>query len=159
MGAVKFYHLTGRSLSEAARPILTQALAQGWRVMLRGPERALLERLDEQLWLEPKESFLPHGLEGGAHDADQPVLLGVGAAGSGAPVTGARAVMLLAGCAVDPAEAQGMERVWLLFEEADQQQMQAARVEWKAVVAAGLVAEYWSDASGRWEMKTSSGGA
>ena len=154
MGAVKFYHLTGRSLAEAARPILTQALSQGWRVMLRGPDRAVLERLDEQLWLEPKDSFLPHGLEGGPHDAVQPVLLGTGGA-----VNGARAVMLLAGSPVDPAEAQAMERVWLLFEEADERQKQAARAEWKAVVAAGLVAEYWSDESGRWQMNTSSGGA
>ncbi|WP_112309374.1 DNA polymerase III subunit chi [Pseudogemmobacter bohemicus] len=153
MGAVKFYHLTGRSLAEAARPILSQALGQGWRVMLRGPDRTMLERLDMQLW-EPRESFLPHGLEGGEHDRGQPVLLG-----SGAAVNGAKAVMLLAGSPVDPDEAAAMERVWLLFEGADERQMQAARAEWKAVVAAGLVAEYWSDASGRWEMKTATGGA
>ncbi len=154
MGAVKFYHLTGRSLSEAARPILTQALAQGWRVMLRGAEREVLEQLDLQLWLEPKDGFLPHGLEGGEHDAVQPVLLGQGAAANDP-----KAVMLLAGVPVDAAEAGAMERVWLLFEGADERQMQAARAEWKAVVASGLVAEYWSDASGRWEMKTSTGGA
>lgn len=153
MGAVKFYHLTARSLAEAARPILTQALGQGWNVMLRGPDPALLERLDMQLWLEPRDGFLPHGLAGGDHDALQPVLLGTGAA-----VNGAKAVMLLAGSPVDPGEAALMERVWLLFEGADERQMQAARAEWKAVVAAGLVAEYWSDAAGRWEMKTATGG-
>ncbi|NPD15847.1 DNA polymerase III subunit chi [Xinfangfangia sp. D13-10-4-6] len=153
MGAVKFYHLTGRSLVEAARPILTQALAQGWRVMMRSPSRPLLQELDLQLW-QPSVSFLPHGLEGGAHDSTQPVLLGAGAA-----VNGAKAVMLLPGAVIDPDEAARMERVWLLFEDADDQQMKAARQEWRAVVAAGLVAEYWSDETGRWVMKTSTGGA
>ncbi|VDC30135.1 DNA polymerase III subunit chi [Pseudogemmobacter humi] len=152
MGAVKFYHLTRHALDEAAQMLLGQALAQGWRVMLRGPSREGLERLDSQLWLRPEEGFLPHGLEGGPHDADQPVLLGEGAA-----VNGARAVMLLAGVRVEPEEARGMERVWLLFEDADEAQVKAARAEWKAVTAAGLAAEYWADASGRWEKKAESG--
>ena len=153
MGAVKFYHLTQRRLDQAARELLEAALRQGWRVMLRGPDRAQLDRLDLALWQEPEDGFLAHGVEGGPADADQPVLLGQGAA-----VNGARAVMLLAGCKVDPAEAAAMERVWLLFEGADDAQMQAARAEWKSVTAAGMVAEYWSDASGRWEKKAESGG-
>lgn len=151
MGAVKFYHLTNSSLEDAALMLLQGAFKQGWRVMLRGPQRAGLERLDQRLWTHPKGSFLPHGLEGGPHDAEQPLLLGQGPA-----VNGAKAMMLLAGCPVLPDEAQSMERVWLLFEDANEAQKQAARAEWKAVSAAGLDAEYWADASGRWEKKAES---
>ncbi|MCB5410094.1 DNA polymerase III subunit chi [Pseudogemmobacter faecipullorum] len=151
MGAVKFYHLQQNSLGDVARTLLGQALSQGWNVMLRGASRQRLERLDLALWQGPEDSFLPHGLEGGPHDADQPVLLGTGAA-----VNGARAVMLLAGSPVDPGEAGRMERIWLLFEDGDEDQMQIARAEWRAVTKAGLAAEYWSDETGRWVKKAES---
>ena len=49
-----------------------------------------------------------------------------------------------------------MERVWLLFEDGDETQVEAARTEWKAVTTAGLAAQYWNDASGRWEKKAES---
>ncbi len=50
-----------------------------------------------------------------------------------------------------------MERVWLLFEDGDPAQVQAARAQWKAVVAAGLPAAYWADDTGRWVKKAESG--
>ncbi|MCB6177285.1 DNA polymerase III subunit chi [Rhodobacter sp. Har01] len=154
MGVVNFYHLTRSTLDEAVTMLCDRALAQGWRVMVRGPDRAALERLDARLWLGPEDGFLPHGLEGGPQDADQPVLLGQGPA-----VNGAQAVLLLGALPVDPAEAAALERVWLLFEDADQAQVAAARGQWTAVTAAGLPAQYWADASGRWEKKAETGAA
>ncbi len=151
MGIVNFYHLTRFSLDEVVTMLCDRALQQGWRVMVRDADRAALERLDGRLWLEPEDGFLPHGLAGGPQDADQPVLLG-----QGAVVNGACAVLLLRALPVDLAEAQAMERVWLLFEGADEAQVAAARVQWKAVTAAGLPAQYWADASGKWEKKAES---
>lgn len=151
MGIVNFYHLTRFTVDEAVAMLCERALAQGWRVMVRGADRAVLERLDGLLWLGREDGFLPHGLEDGPQDADQPVLLG-----QGAPVNGACAVLLLGTLPVDPAEARAMERVWLLFEDADAAQVAAARVQWKAVTAAGLPAQYWADASGKWEKKAES---
>src|SRR5690606_28695144 len=109
-------------------------------VMIRSPDRAALERQDQRLWLYPEEGFLPHGLEGGAHDAEQPVLLG-----AGPPVNGASALLLMGPQEVQPQEAQALERVWLAFEGRDERQLQAARLQWKAVAAAGLAAQYWND--------------
>ena len=152
MGIVMFYQLTRSSVDEVVAMLLPRALAQGWRVMLRAADPLMLRRLDESLWLAPEDGFLPHGLEGGAQDADQPVLLGQGKA-----VNGARAVMLVGALAVDPREAQAMERVWLLFDAGDEGQLQAARAEWKAVTTAGLAAQYWNDESGRWEKKAEAG--
>lgn len=146
MGAVNFYHLERHGLEEAVAGLLGQALARGLRVMLRGPDIEALRRLDDWLWQHPDDGFLPHGLEGGEHDAEQAVLIGQGPA-----VNGAQAVMWLGGSAIDLDEAARLERVWLLFEGADAAQLAAAREEWRRVKAAGLVAEYWSDASGRWE--------
>lgn len=146
MAAVNFYHLERRGLEEAVAGLLGQALARGLRVMLRGPDMAALRRLDDWLWQHPDDGFLPHGVEGGGRDAEQPVLIGQGAAANGA-----QAAMWLGGSTLDLDEAARLERVWLLFEGADAAQLAGAREEWRRVKAAGLPAEYWSDATGRWE--------
>jgi DNA polymerase-3 subunit chi len=148
LGLVLFYQLTASTPDALARTLLPRALAQGWRVMVRGTDRAALERLDQLLWTVPEESFLPHGQEGGPHDADQPVLLGVGAV-----TNGAKAVLLLDGAEPLVGEVEAMERVWVAFDGSDPDRLQAAREQWKRIVAQGHKAQYWSEESGRWEMK------
>lgn len=147
MGVVMFYHLTRSGVAETAATLLTRARGAGWRVMLRGSDPARLEALDAQLWL-PDDSFLPHGLAGGAYDADQPVLLGLG------PIANAaQALMAVDGAEVSPEEAGGLERVWILFDGNDEAALARARGQWKQVSGAGLAAQYWSEESGRWEKK------
>ena len=121
--------------------------------VIRGRDRARLERLDTALWTDPPDGFLPHGLEGGPQDAAQPVLLGQGGA-----VNGAAGLFLLDGAEVTPDEARPMERVWLIFDGGDGAAVQAARGKWKALTAAGIPAQYWSEESGRWEKKAESAG-
>ncbi len=150
MGAVMFYHLTQRPLADTLRMLVEKSLQKGWRVAVRGTDRAALEALDAALWLGPEDSFLPHGLEGGAHDARQPVLLGTAAA----PANAAQCLMAVHSADVSPQEATTMERVCILFDGADDAQLAHARVQWKALTAAGARAQYWSDEQGRWEMKS-----
>lgn len=152
MGVVMFYHLTRSAPEETLGMLLPRALAQGWRVMVRGRDRAALERLDQALWLDEADPFLPHGMEGGKHDALQPVLIG-----QGAIANGAQGLFLLDGAETTPEEARPLERVWLLFDGADGAQLQAARAKWKALTEAGLAAQYWSEDSGRWEKKAEKG--
>ena len=129
--------------------ILPRALTNGWRVMLRGTDQAALDRLDMALWTAAEDSFLPHGLQGGAQDADQPVLLGTGPIGNGA-----NTLVLLDAAETTPAEAAPLDRVWVLFDAADQTALAAARGLWTKLTAAGQHAQYWSEESGRWQMKT-----
>lgn len=143
-----FYHLVKGSVEDTLPTLLTRALGQGWRVMLRGTDQARLDRLDARLWTDPPDGFVPHGQAGGAHDADQPVLIGTGAA-----VNGARALILVDGAVASVEEALAMERVSLLFEGADPEAVEAARGEWRRLTAAGIAAQYWSDEGGRWQMK------
>ena len=75
MGAAYFYHLTQRPLVETLTMLLGKAQGAGWRVAVRGTDQSLLEQLDVALWRGPEDGFLPHGLAGGPHDAEQPVLL------------------------------------------------------------------------------------
>ncbi len=152
MGTVMFFHLMQSAPADTLAINAPRALGQGWRVLVRGTDPAALDRLDAELWLKGgDESFLPHGLEGGPQDADQPVLLGLGG-----PVNGAKVLALVDGAAATDAEIAAMERVWVLFDGNDPERLQAARMQWKVVTTAGHAAQYWSEESGRWEKKAES---
>ena len=152
MGTVMFFHLMQSAPADTLAINAPRALAQGWRVMVRGTDPAALDQLDAALWLKGgDESFLPHGLEGGPQDADQPVLLG-----QAGPVDGAKVLALVDGAEATDAEIAAMERVWVLFDGNDTARLQAARVQWKTVTTAGHPAQYWSEETGRWEKKAES---
>jgi DNA polymerase-3 subunit chi len=120
-------------------------------VAVRSPDAARLEALDAALWLGPKEGFLPHGLAGGARDADQPILLTTGAAANAPDV-----LMALDGTEVAAEEVRGLTRTCILFDGRDGVALERARAQWRALTAAGVPARYWSEASGRWEEKARS---
>lgn len=149
MGAAFFYHLTRRPLEATLPMLLDKARAAGWRVAVRGIATDRMEWLDEKLWLGPEESFLPHGLAGGPHAARQPVLLTTEGPAANAP----HCVMSIDGARVAPDEVQRLERVCVLFDGHDENAVQTARDQWKALTGAGCAAKYWSEASGKWEMK------
>ncbi|HOZ34246.1 MAG TPA: DNA polymerase III subunit chi [Tabrizicola sp.] len=152
MGTVMFYQLLRSAPQDTLAVNAPRALGQGWRVMVRGTDPAALDRLDAALWLVGgDDSFLPHGREGGPHDPEQPVLLGLGG-----PVNGAKVLALVDGAAASDAEITAMERVWVLFDGNDPDRLHAARGQWKAVTGAGHAAQYWSEESGRWEKKAES---
>lgn len=149
MGAVYFYHLTRRPLHETLPVLLDRARAAGWRVAVRGADPDRLAWLDEKLWLGPDEGFLAHGMEGGPHDALQPILLTMAAK----PANGAQCVMACDGAPVTPEEVTELDRVCILFDGLDPEAVQHARGQWKTLTDAGCSAQYWSEESGRWEKK------
>lgn len=156
MGNVLFYHLT-RSPLEALLPVLIgKCLDAGWRVVLRNPDPGRLSWLDERLWLGDESGFLPHGLAGGPHDADQPVLLSAGAAGPDDIPNGARAMICTDGAGLAPETARAMERSLIIFDGGSEPALQAARAEWRALTGAGLSAQYWAESDGRWQKKAES---
>ncbi len=149
MGAVYFYHLTRQPLEHTLPVLLDKARQAGWRIAVRGTDPARLDWLDEKLWLEPEEGFLPHGRAGGPHDAMQPILL----TSEPQATNAATCIMSVDGAAVVPDEVAALERVCILFDGNDTQAVQHARGQWKALTEAGCSAQYWSEESGRWEKK------
>jgi len=139
-----FYHLTRSTQEDLIRTLLTRGLAQGWRIMVRGTDEAALARLDTRLWTEPADSFLPHGRLG-----NHPVLIGMGNA-----TNDPQAVILLDGADMLPTEGAALARIWVIFDGADEAAVAKARAQWSAWTAAGLAAQYWSEESGKWQMKT-----
>lgn len=152
MGAVYFYHLTDSPLEATLPMLVSKAREAGWRVLVRGPDPTLLARLDDALWQGPVEGFVPHGLAGGPHDADQPVLLGTEVAANGFAC-----VMSVGGAAVTADEVGASERSCILFDGHDGAALDHARGQWKALTGAGVAAQYWAQDGGRWIKKAEAG--
>jgi DNA polymerase-3 subunit chi len=157
MAQVLFYQLSLSPLEALVSTLAERALAQGWRVELRGVERGRMEWLDARLWLGPEGSFLAHGLAGGPQDAAQPLLLTHPAAPA-APGAACNAMMAIDGAGVDPAEAALLERVWVIFDGLSPEPLERARAQWRELTAANLPAQYWSEVAGRWEKKAERAG-
>lgn len=149
MGAVMFYHLTRRPLNVVLPQVIDRARAQGWRVAIRGSNLQALRQLDQQLWLAGDESFLAHGLAGTGFDADQPILLTT----ETDTANGAACLISVDGAAVTPADATAMQRVCVFFDGNDSDALDHARGQWRTLTGQGVGAQYWSEESGKWEMK------
>lgn len=154
MAEAFFYHLTRSSLDQTLPMLLVKALQAGWRVLVRGGDPERLARLDARLWLGPEDEFLPHGLAGGLHDADQPVLLS-----GGADLPEGRAcLMAIDGAPVSAADCAATARVCVIFDGGDEDALARARGLWRGLTGAGVAASYWSEEGGRWQLKTRHGG-
>ncbi|MFC6488782.1 DNA polymerase III subunit chi [Nitratireductor sp. GCM10026969] len=143
-----FYHLTESTLEEALPPLLEKSLERGWRVAVQSSGEERRDALDTRLWTYRDESFLPHGTDGEATAAEQPVLL---TTGPGNP-NGATIRFFVDGA--EPGALEGYERCVFLFDGHDSMQLEAARAHWKAMKAAGHAVTYWQQGPDRrWERK------
>lgn len=154
MGEVFFYHLTQRPLEVTLRILLEKCRAQGWRVAVRGRTDAMLQRLDDHLWLHPEDGFLPHGLANGPHDGDQPILLTTAREAPNRP----DCLISVEGADLAADEIGPLARAMVLFDGHDPTAEETARAQWKALTGSGIAAKYWSEQSGKWEMKAEKGG-
>ena len=148
MGEAYFYHLTRQSINEALVPLLNKCLDNSWRVLVRGKDLDLLKVLDEKLWEGGDNVFLPHGLLGGPHDMDQPILL--------APegqTTPHDCLICISGANLTCEEVSLAKRVCIVFQGDSSTDVEHARNQWKALADEGLAAKYWDQSSGNWELK------
>ncbi len=149
MGAAYFYHMTRTPLEATLPVLLEKSLDAGWRVAVRGVEAARLDWLDQKLWLGPEDRFLPHGLAGGPHDGDQPILLTTATEAANCP----DCLVSIDGAGISPEEVAAMARVMILFDGNAPDAVETARDQWRTLTEAGAPAKYWSQESGRWEMR------
>ena len=136
---VDFYHLTASPLERVLPSICEKVLASGERLLVVG-EADLLDRLDEQLWVYARDSFLPHGRE---RSEAQPILL------SEAPVAANKAGNVALADGAWREEALGFERAFYFF---DQGHLDEARGAWRALKGReGIESRYWKqNEAGRW---------
>ena len=65
--------------------------------------------------------------------------------------------MSIDGADISAEEVAALDRACVLFDGNDEMALNRARNQWKALKEAGVSAQYWSEDSGRWEMKAETG--
>jgi DNA polymerase III subunit chi len=154
MAEVLFYHLQRQPLEAVLPALLEKSLERGWRVVVQGASEERLAALDDHLWTYREDSFLPHGTDREAQAGAQPVVLTLNASNP----NGASIRFLVEGAQM-PANAEGYERMVVLFDGNDPDALAVAREQWRAVKTAGHDATYWQqDQRGRWERKSQAAG-
>lgn len=142
---VDFYHLTTSPLERVLPRIAERILAEGGRLLVVEGDPARRAALDKTMWSYAPDSFLPHGLAGGDHDPQQPVLI----APDMVATNEARNVALADGEWRDG--ALGFDRAFHFF---DEDRIADARAAWKGLAARdGIERRYWKQSeTGRWEQ-------
>jgi DNA polymerase-3 subunit chi len=144
---VWFYHLERTGLDQVLPELLEKTLQRGWKAIVRtaGPDR--IEHLDGWLWSYRDESFLPHAPADEPGAARQPILLTAGPDNPNA----ADALFLVDGA--EPGELGAYRRCIILFDGADETQLQAARGQFRALKAKGHPVSYWKQMARGWEKQ------
>jgi DNA polymerase III subunit chi len=149
MTEILFYQLKGQTPEQVLPALLQKSLERGWRVVVQGSSEERIEALDAHLWTWRDDSFLPHGTWRDAEAARQPILLTV----HDHNPNGAGVRFLIEGAAM-PGDANGYERVVLLFDGEDPDAIDAARARWSEAKSAGFEVTYWqADERGGWRRQ------
>lgn len=149
MTEILFYHLQRQPLEKVLPHLLEKCLERGWQVCVQTPQAGRLEKLDAHLWTYSESGFLPHGIEGQADLADEPIAL----TQADDNPNGATVRFLIDGAPL-PDAPEMYQRIVLLFDGYDEEALAAAREMWKEVRKRGLEATYWQqNDAGRWEKK------
>jgi DNA polymerase-3 subunit chi len=144
---IRFYHLQRSTVEETLPSLLEKALKQDMRAVVVGSAERL-KALDTYLWTYRPDSFLPHGPATGPHAADQPVCL----SSTQSNPNNAKALFLIDGVELEGKD--GFEICCDLFDGADPQSLDAARLRWKKLKDEGHTLTYWQQTErGGWEKR------
>jgi DNA polymerase III subunit chi len=148
MPEIWFYHLMGQSMERALPILLERTLARGWRAVVEAADEERLQALDELLWTYSDETFLAHGRASDGDPDLQPIWLTCGPDNPNS----AQVRFFVGGAPTRVDADQGYERIILMFDGADDEQVAAAREQWRALRNSGEgKLSYWRQAEdGRW---------
>jgi len=142
---VDFYQLAGTPPEQVIATLAEKVLENDGRLLIVAEDEAQLARLDRQLWDQGSQSFLPHGVAGGADDARQPILL------STSPDAPNQARNMLIADGQWREAALTYDRSFYLF---DNETLEGARLAWKLLSGRdGVERRYWAREGGKWVKK------
>jgi DNA polymerase-3 subunit chi len=142
---IDFYQLAGAPAEPVIAGIAEKVLAADGRLLIVAEDEPFLARLDRLLWDQVANSFLPHGIAGGAEDARQPILL------STSPDAPNQARNMLIADGAWREAALTYERSFYLFDDST---LEGARLAWKLLAGReGVERRYWAHEGGRWVKK------
>lgn len=148
MTEVRFYHLTKQNLDQALPLFLTKAYASQKNIVVQLGDKKEVERMNTHLWNYRGDSFLPHGCHKEGNAENQPIWL----TRQQENPNNAKIIVLTQGTHVD--SLNGYDLCCIMLDGRSDDQVQAARVKWKAYKEQGLNITYWMQSeTGSWEQK------
>lgn len=149
MTELLFYHLQGQSVETVLPTLIEKSLARGWQVIVQASSDERVDALDAHLWTFRDDAFVPHGTYRDKEAPSQPVLLTI----HDDNLNGAT-VRFLVDRAPMPKDIGTYERVVILFDGNDEEQVSDARARWAEARRQNLEVTYWqADNEGRWQRK------
>jgi DNA polymerase-3 subunit chi len=148
MTDILFYHLERQPLERVLPKLLERTLERGWRAVIETDSDDRVEALSAMLWTYTEEGFLPHGTARDGNGEDQPVWI------TAADDNPNRATVRFFVGGAEPSAYEGIERIVLLIDGADNEAIERARRIWKQAKGVGHTVSYWQqDERGRWQNK------
>ena len=150
---IAFYHLSKARVDQALPILLERTLAKGWRAIVQTNSDARITQLNEDLWAYRPESFLPHGVKGDADLVTLPIYL---TATNDNPNT-ADVRFFIDGVEMESvlnSAAAPKERAIFLFDGVNEDELKAARDQWRALKDSGFALVYYQQSEqGNWLEK------
>ena len=165
---ILFYHLETTSLTIVLPGLLEKSLQRGWKALIVSGAQDQLAPLNEALWTEREDSFIPHALSAGCEDCEsEPILLssldeveGVPGDGALSNPNQANILFMVHSGYVDVKSLNQFERCVAIFDGNDDVAIGAARDLWKRIRDANQNGDdaqeltYWRQSEqGRWEKQ------
>lgn len=149
MTEIRFYHIQKKSSEVTVFELAERALTRGHRILIRVKDEADAARLNDFLWINNPDSFLPHGTDSDGNADLQPVFL---TATNDNP-NKSDVLFLMPG-----SESTGVEAFTLvcdILDGRDEEQIAAGRNRYKDWKAQGHTLSYWQQSeTGKWEQKS-----
>ena len=143
------YLLPDRHRFPTLRSILGKSRERGWRVAVRCSTEQEAKSIDDALWRAPDDGFLPHARSGSGFDADQPVLIVTGTEAANRP----DALVLYGTFDVGDGEVEGLQRLCVLLDGANADQLNSARQLTDRLGNLGVSADFWEHDEGSWRRR------
>ncbi|MEM7651422.1 MAG: DNA polymerase III subunit chi [Pseudomonadota bacterium] len=150
MAEVRFYHLERQTLDQVLPQLLTKALQNGHRIVVKAANENQVEHLNTHLWTYDHNSFLPHGSAKDGNETNQPVWIS-----EKLENPNKSDVLVLAQEHETPEIEDTYTLVCDMIDGRNDDAVAAARERWKAYKDAGHDVTYWQQSpQGAWEKKS-----
>ena len=149
MTRVDFYHLQQSSLEQALPKLLEKAYKTEKNVLVKVGTEPRVEFLNTALWTYDEQSFLPHGTKKDGNANMQPIWLTDGEDNPNQ----SKLLFLVDGAMIDSENIEQFERIFNIFDGADEDSLTKARAFWKEIKAKGFECYYWQQENGNWKQK------
>ncbi len=149
MTEIRFYHMEKSALEQTLPALLSKALSQNHKIIVKTKDADNTESLNGFLWTYDPNSFLPHGTTKDGNSTDQPVFI----TDKDENPNNANTLILTQG--TQSAIMKDFDLCCEMLDGNNPEEIKAARERWKTYKEQNVELTYWQQGpQGNWEKKT-----